>query len=200
MQIIAKGAEAVLFLDENGSLVKERIKKGYRLDAIDGPLRKRRTRSEAKLMREARRAGVLVPQILEERECKIEMEFIEGKKVRDALTDGNLEEICTKIGESAGRLHSFGIIHGDLTTSNMIISAKKLYFIDFGLGFQSKRIEDMAVDLRLLKQALDSTHYNMSEKAWKIILKAYQINCSDASSVIRTLAEIGKRGRYSKRD
>ncbi len=198
MEIIAKGAEAAIYRIGDG-IVKERISKGYRLQEIDESLRKKRTRSEARLMREARRAGILVPQITAEDKYKIEMEFIDGNKAMDELDWGNMIKICRLIGESIGKMHSFNIIHGDLTTSNMIVKEGKLYFIDFGLGFQSSRIEDKAVDLRLLKQALQSTHHEIAEKAWKIILKAYQNNCSDASEVIRTLDKIQKRGRYSKR-
>lgn len=200
MQILSRGAEAVLYVGDDGALVKERVKKGYRLHAIDNNLRKKRTRGEAKLMREARRAGVSTPQIREEGEYSIKMDFIEGEKIRDILSNKNMKELCEKIGEATGRMHSYDIIHGDLTTSNMIFSAGKVFFIDFGLGFQSRRTEDKAVDLRLLKQALDSTHYNIAEKAWKIILKAYERNNSDAGKVIKTLQEIEKRGRYAKRD
>ncbi|MBI4170435.1 MAG: Kae1-associated serine/threonine protein kinase [Candidatus Aenigmarchaeota archaeon] len=200
MQILSRGAEAVLYVGDDGALVKERVKKGYRLHAIDNNLRKKRTRGEAKLMREARRAGVSTPQIREEGEYSIKMDFIDGRKVRDILSNKNMKELCEKIGEATGRMHSYDIIHGDLTTSNMIFSAGKVFFIDFGLGFQSRRTEDKAVDLRLLKQALDSTHYNIAEKAWKIILKAYERNNSDAGKVIKTLQEIEKRGRYAKRD
>lgn len=199
MQTIARGAEAVLYIGENGNLVKERVSKGYRLREIDEALRKKRTRSEAKLLREARRAGATTPQIISEGAFTIEMDFVDGKKIKDVLDLKNMKGICAKIGESIGKLHSSSIIHGDLTTSNMLLKAGKIYFIDFGLGFHSQRTEDKAVDLRLLKQALDSTHFGVAEKAWRIILKAYQNNCSDAPAAIRALAEIEKRGRYAKR-
>mgnify|MGYP001607177659 CR=1 FL=1 len=77
MQLIARGAEAVIYL-KDGKLVKERVKKGYRLEEIDEALRKRRTRSEAKLLREARRAGADTPQITSEGAFTIEMDFING--------------------------------------------------------------------------------------------------------------------------
>ncbi len=200
MKTIARGAEAVLYINEDGKLVKERVKKGYRLEEIDEALRKRRTRSEAKLLREARRAGVSTPQIISEGGFTIEMDFIEGQKIRDILDGRNAAKLCTLIGECIGKMHSFNIIHGDLTTSNMIFANGKTYFIDFGLGFQSARIEDKASDLRLLRQALESTHHETAEKAWRIILKAYQDNCEDAGRIMKTLQEIEKRGRYAKRD
>ncbi len=200
MKTIAKGAEAVLFLNDGGNIVKERIKKGYRLNEIDSKLRRQRTRGEAKLLREARRAGVATPQILEEQDYSIEMDFIDGEKVRDALDEKSMKELCSLMGEAIGKMHSFDIVHGDLTTSNMIFSKGKLFFIDFGLGFQSKRTEDKAVDLRLLRQAMESTHYKVAEKAWKILLKAYQNNFSDAGRVLAALKDVEKRGRYAKRD
>jgi len=199
MQILSRGAEAVIYMKEDGKLLKERVKKGYRLEEIDEALRKKRTRGEAKLLSEARRAGAETPQVSGESAYSIEMEFVEGKTVRDALHGKNVKELCTKIGTSIGKMHSFNIIHGDLTTSNMIFSRGKVYFIDFGLGFQSSRAEDKAIDLRLLRQALESTHHETAEKAWKIILNAYQNNCSDADRVVKTLADIEKRGRYTKR-
>lgn len=199
MKIIARGAEAVIHLGKDGVLVKERLKKGYRIMEIDEALRTKRTRKETKLLREARRAGVLTPSVLKEEKFAFEMEFIEGEKVRDVLNKKTMTAICKEIGESIGKLHSFNIIHGDLTTSNMLLKEGKLYFIDFGLGFQSSRIEDKAVDIHLLREALDSTHWEIAEKAWKIILKAYQINCSDAKRVLDTLGQIEKRGRYAKR-
>ncbi len=200
MKIIARGAEAVLYVSEDGVLVKERIKKGYRLGAIDDNLRRKRTRTESRLLREARRAGANTPQIHEEEAYSIKMEFLKGEKIKDILNEKNMTMLCTEIGESVGKLHSFHIIHGDLTTSNMIFLSGKVFFVDFGLGYQSHRIEDKAVDLHLLRQALESTHFSVAGKAWKIILKAYERNNSDADKVLRTLHAIEKRGRYAKRD
>jgi Kae1-associated kinase Bud32 len=198
MEIIARGAEAVLY-KKGGNLVKERIKKGYRLEAIDTALRKRRTRNEARLIRNARRAGINVPGIEKEDRYSLEMEFLEGKKVLEILDDSNAMKICSKIGESIGKLHSANIIHGDLTTSNMILKEGRVFFIDFGLGQNSMRIEDKATDLHLLKESLDATHFKIAANAWKIILKAYQNNCSDAERVVETLEQIKRRGRYAKR-
>lgn len=197
-KVIAQGAEAVLSREDE-VLIKERIKKGYRIKEIDEKLRKRRTRSEAKLIREAKRIGIAVPNILDESDFSIKMDFIKGERVKEILNKNNYKEIGKKIAKSIAMLHDHDIIHGDLTTSNMILKNNEIYFIDFGLGFHSSRVEDKAVDLYLLHQALESTHFDILEETWKIILKTYKENYREAEKVIKTLDEIEKRGRYRKR-
>lgn len=197
MQLIAKGAEAELRKDGN-TLVKERISKGYRLKELDEKLRKRRTALEARLLREARRAGVLTPQVLEEGKTSLVLEFIEGAKVKDLLSK-NCADISEKIGEAVAKLHNFDIVHGDLTTSNMLINDKGLWLIDFGLGFISKRSEDKATDLYLLHEALESTHFDVLEEAWSAILDSYKEHYQDSGKVIKALSDVEKRGRYKER-
>ena len=196
--LIAKGAEAAI-TRENETIIKERIKKGYRLPEIDDKLRKRRTALEARLLREARRAGVNTPQVLEEGKTTLVLEFIDGQKVKDILNKENFGEICEKIGASVAKLHSYDIIHGDLTTSNMILNEKGLWLIDFGLGFISKRAEDKAVDLYLLHEALESTHFDILEEAWSSILASYKKRYEDSGKVIKALLDVEKRGRYKER-
>lgn len=199
-----QGAEAIIYLDEIGGqkfLVKERIKKRYRLDQIDAKLRKERMKQEMKLMSEARGHGVLTPKIIssDEKSFKIVMEEIEGLLVKDFLPKiKNFEEICFEIGKNIGRLHSAGIIHGDLTTSNMILKNGKIYFIDFGLGYFSKRIEDMATDLTVLLKTLYSTHHKISAKCWKKIVKGYKSENKKASEVFKRMEKIELRARYRK--
>lgn len=62
------------------------------------------------------------------------------------------------MGQMILRLHNVNIIHGDLTTSNMMISNDKLYLIDFGLAYTKPNAEDKAVDLYVLERAFVSTH------------------------------------------
>ncbi|MEM4259146.1 MAG: KEOPS complex kinase/ATPase Bud32 [Candidatus Pacearchaeota archaeon] len=158
-KIIGTGAEAVL-IHENGKLIKKRIKKSYRIDILDEKLRKQRTKKESKLLEKASKI-ISVPKLIKinEKTKEIEMQFLEGKKLSDYLDNlSNAEEICKAIGENIAKLHDANIIHGDLTTSNMILKDDKVYFIDFGLGFESKKIEDKAVDLHLIKQALEAKH------------------------------------------
>lgn len=207
MPILAQGAEALIKKEEN-SIVKERISKGYRVKQIDESLRKKRTKLEARLIREARRAGVLTPQILEENEFSIKMEFVDGIRVKEFINEENLKKIAEEIGRCVALMHTYNIIHGDLTTSNMIIAKGEkseikqnliLYFIDFGLGFFSKRIEDKATDLHLLKEVITATHFQIADKFWSAILLAYSNNYDDSEKVIKALHKIEKRGRYVKR-
>lgn len=207
MEIIKRGAEAILYLDYfegRKVLVKERIKKPYRIEEIDIELRKERTRREVKLLTEARKIGVPTPQVffVDEENAKIVMEFIDGKKVKDVvdfLSKEYLIKIFQQIGESIGKLHSFDIIHGDLTTSNMIIKEDLVYFIDFGLGFFSKRIEDKGVDLNLLREAVRATHYPFLNLIWENIVIGYKKNFKDWEKVIKKVDEIEKRGRYTEK-
>ncbi len=191
-----KGAEAELKRDGD-TIVKDRIEKSYRITEIDKVLRRRRTRQEAGLLREARRAGVATPKILEEGLTTLRLEYIYGRKVKDVL-DKNVN-IAKFIGENIAKLHQYDIIHGDLTTSNMLIDEGKVFFIDFGLGFVSKRVEDKANDLYLLKEVLESTHFAIWQKAWKMVLDAYKAQYPDGQKVIKALLEVEKRGRYKKR-
>lgn len=195
---IAQGAEAVL-TRENGTLVKERVKKGYRLSKLDEALRKQRTVHEASLLNAARRAGVCTPQVVETSDTVLKMEWVEGRRVKELLSSENCEELGAKIGAAIGKMHTYDVIHGDLTTSNMIVRNDEICFIDFGLGFQSPKIEDKAIDLYLLYHAVESTHWVILDKVWAAILEAYKKNFAEAAKVVKTLSGIEKRGRYRER-
>ncbi len=203
-KIIAQGAEAVLYLDkyqDHQVLVKERVKKGYRTPELDKKIRSIRTKREENLLDRARRAGVTTPRIwdVNSPEFKIIMEYVDGKGIKDTLNDMPKNErmwICELIGKSIARLHSSGIMHGDLTTSNMILKDKKLYLIDFGLGRFSQRVEDQAVDLFLLYEALKSTHFRILNEAWKNILNTYKQEYSKSKEVLNRIDKIRVRRRY----
>jgi len=196
MKLIQQGAEAKLYQDGN-TLIKDRIPKSYRIEILDRKIRRFRTRREAKLLQTVK---INVPKVLnvDEQNMKITMEFLEGDLLKDVLDILPLKkslEICKKIGIEVSNLHSQDIIHGDLTTSNMILKDNKVYFIDFGLGLFSSKIEDKAVDIRVLKQALESKHYKNFEKYYSTILKNYE-----HEDVIKRLETVEKRGRYKKRN
>lgn len=196
--LVCIGAEAILIRREK-VLIKHRIKKSYRLPELDEKIRKQRTKREAKLLEKASKL-IPIPKILkiDEKTKEIEMEFIQGKKLSehlDSLT--NKEKICEQIGKQIAKLHDNDIIHGDLTTSNIILSEKdkKLYFIDFGLGFTSKRAEDKAVDLHLIKEALEARHFQHTHECFQAILEGYKIS-KNYKQVLQRLKKVEARGRY----
>jgi len=207
MKLIKQGAEAKLFLskkDNQKILIKDRIKKDYRIQQIDEKIRKSRTSQESNLLSEAKRNGVPTPRILDvdKKTYKITMEFIDGERIKELLNESDkksVEKICFEIGKLIGKLHAAGIIHGDLTTSNMILKHGTIYFIDFGLGFFSKKIEDQGTDLRLIHEAFKSTHYQILDICWENVIKGYKEEYPKAESVLNRVSEIEKRARYMER-
>lgn len=203
-KIIQQGAEAVLI--RKGDLVlKRRVKKGYRLDVLDEKIRKLRTRGETRLLEKAGKL-ISVPAVrrVNEKEKEIDMEFIDGLKLSENLDSmKNWKEVCWRIGENISKLHDAGIIHGDLTTSNMIWvsdSARggRLYFIDFGLGYGNGRVEDKAVDLHLIKQALEAKHFKNFEKFFEEVVRGYGETSENSAEVLKRLEKVEKRGRYKQ--
>ena len=201
-KIIQKGAEAILYL-RDGKLVKERVKKSYRNKVIDVNKRKYPTRREGKLLNDAKKIGVNVPKVLkiDDKDMKIEMEFLKGKLLRDNLgkfDQSKRKKVCNEVGMEIGKLHDNNIIHGDLTTSNMFLVKGRVYFIDFGLGFYSTKVEDKAVDIHLLRQALESKHYKIASKCFKEILNGYK-KSGEFKETLKRLEKVEKRGRYKRK-
>lgn len=197
-EVLKRGAEAVI-RREGGALVKERISKGYRLPELDEEIRRLRTKSEARLLDRARRAGVLTPAVSAVEKYSITMEEIKGRRLKDCLdtmTARKQKAAAGKIGEMAAMLHAADIVHGDLTTSNMILKGDGIYLIDFGLGKVSHKVEDKATDLFLLWEALISAHYAISAPLWKNIINTYMQKYSTAAEVMARFHDIGKRRRY----
>lgn len=203
-KIIYQGAEAKICISKYMGFVvvkKRRLKKGYRIKQIDENLISTRTKEEAKLMIEARAAGVSVPIIydVDLQNGVITMEYLKGKRIKDILN--NLDEkerarICKKIGESIARFHNNDIIHGDITTSNMIILDDKIHFFDFGLGEINSELEAKGVDLHVLMEAIESTHSKYSN-CFSYVLEGYKKELKqDANQVIKKIQDIVKRGRY----
>jgi TP53 regulating kinase and related kinases len=206
-KLIAQGAEAKILLNKKLNLIiKERAKKNYRIQEIDKKIRKRRTKAETKLLEKASQIiDAPNPKIPVKKNSqdfdKIIMPLIQGKRLSESLETFSLDkqkEICRKIGKSIALLHKNDIIHGDLTTSNMILSLEKVYFIDFGLGFISKKVEDKAVDLHLLKQALEAKHFQNHKILEQQILKQYEktITYNQAKKIFERIRAIERRGRY----
>ncbi|MBW3015721.1 Kae1-associated serine/threonine protein kinase [Candidatus Woesearchaeota archaeon] len=192
-EIIGQGAEATLYKD--GDIVrKERFVKAYRIKEIDDKLRKSRTRREAKVIQKLTEIGFPGPSLnlMDDKGMKIEMSFVNGKKLRDVLHN-NHKELSKEIGRKLAILHKNDIIHADLTTSNMILD-DQIYFIDFGLSFFSTKVEDKACDLHLLRQALESKHYQIYDECFEAVLEGYK-EYEGAGEVIKRLDKVEKRGR-----
>ncbi len=201
-----RGAEAILYMDtyEDGDcLVKERIKKSYRIKQLDDSIRKNRTRTEARLLSEAKRSGISTPTVFSTTEFKIIMEFIIGERMKEYINSDIPEDSITKIafeiGKNIGKLHIYGIAHGDLTTSNMILKDDKVFFIDFGLGEFTKRTETLATDINVLHEAFKSTHFKHLNILWDNFIRGYQQTNTNHKAVLENFEAIKLRGRYVKR-
>lgn len=187
---IGRGAEAVITL-EDGAVRKWRIPKSYRVKALDEHIRHERTVRESRIISDARRSGVPTPIIKDVSKFEIQMEHIDGPKLKDVI-DAGLSE---RVGEMVGRLHGAGIIHGDLTTSNMIVKGEKIYLIDFGLAFYEKSVEAQGVDVHVYFQTLQSTH-DRSDDLMEAFKLGYRRIYHEAEAVLRRVDEIKARGRY----
>lgn len=125
-KILSRGAEAVIYL-EGDRVIKERLKKSYRLPELDKKIIKHRTKSETKIMKKAAEiVNTPKPEDIKE-EDKIIIPFIDGDKLSEKLNSYDKkkqEEVMRKVGIEVAKLHKEGIIHGDLTTSNMILQNK----------------------------------------------------------------------------
>ncbi|MBS3079699.1 Kae1-associated serine/threonine protein kinase [Candidatus Pacearchaeota archaeon] len=197
-QTLAQGAEAIIYKIDN-KIVKDRIPKNYRIPEIDNKLRKGRTKSEAKIISKLQKI-IPVPRLLAMpgSERMIHMQFIDGEKLSENLENLDYKKISKLIGKNIALMHDNDIIHGDLTTSNMIYVEKedKVYFIDFGLAFHSAKIEDKAVDLHLLQQALEAKHFTIEKECLKQILVEYEKKSKQGKLVLERIKVIESRGRY----
>lgn len=203
-QILYQGAEAEIVETKYmgfDAVKKRRLKKSYRIKEIDERLISLRTKEESKLITEARKEGVSVPIIydVDLKKGIITMQNIKGTRIKDIfndLTDEKRKKICYEIGQDIALLHKKNIIHGDITTSNMILYENRIHFIDFGLGEKNPEVEPKGVDLHVLMEAIESTHSQYSEY-FKYILKGYKDKLGgEAELVIKKIKEIIKRGRY----
>lgn len=206
-RLIKKGAEASLYLaDWQGRkvIMKKRLPKKYRPSRLDKHIRTYRTIHEPQLIHDAKKAGVPTPTIflVDLKNATIIMEFIEGKQVKQLLnevTKSKRQQLCLKIGELIGRLHENGIIHGDLTTSNMILDSEgKIFFVDFGLGEKTNELEARGVDLHLMKRALQSTHFSFTEECFDAVIRGYSkvLGAEIVKNILDKIKEIERRGRY----
>lgn len=199
MEKIAQGAEAVIYKDNN-EVIKERFSKKYRLEHLDESLRKFRTRREAKVLGKLDELNFPAPKLhdFSDKRMSVVMDFVPGEKLKDILLRGDdYQNFAKEIGEKIGKLHLANIIHGDLTTSNMIKHAKtgEVTFIDFGLSSFSEKVEDKAVDLFLLDRTLESTHFALYPQIFENVLEGYEKTNPESIHVLERLKAVQKRGR-----
>lgn len=198
------GAEAEILYSEffgRKAVKKVRIKKNYRDKDLDLDLRKERLKKEVRLLIEAKKVGLNAPIVydIDYEDMSIVMEYIPGPTLReifDNLSAMEKEQVCNELGKDIAILHNNEIVHGDLTTSNIIYYNQKLYFIDFSMGDKNAELEDFGVDLHLLKESFLSAHYihyNYFDK----IIENYLKHCKNSDKILNKLEEIEKRRRYS---
>ena len=91
-------------------------------------------------------------------------------------------------------------MHGDLTTSNFIFFKNNIYVIDFGLSQNTIKPEDHAVDLRLIKEILNSAHAKIMVPAWKNFLLGYKsvVGSANYVKITKLVSDIESRGRYAQ--
>jgi TP53 regulating kinase and related kinases len=203
MKLLKKGAEGDIFLtlwNKRKAILKARKKKDYRNSSLDQRIRKQRTIRECEIISEVKSFGISTPLIynMDTKNCTILMQYIEGTLVND-LSELKLIKSCFDIGKIVGAMHKNGIMHGDLTTSNFIVSNRKIFVLDFGLSNRTSKPEDYAVDLRLLKEILNSAHAKIMNKAWSNFLKGYKssVGSTRFSKVTNLVRVIESRGRYA---
>jgi len=126
---------------------------------------------------------------------KITMNHLKGELLRDTLSnDPALYGV--KLGELIGKLHASDIIHGDITTSNVIDNGGVLSFIDFGLSQFTIKTEDKAVEFQLLCRALESKHHKEASVMFEKILSSYLETYPEGKPVVeRYIQQVSQRGR-----
>jgi TP53 regulating kinase and related kinases len=198
-RLVKRGAEADIYLVEwagKTAVSKLRTPKPYRQKELDETIRKHRTIHEAGFMSAAKSAGVMSPFVhfVDPANAEIIMEFVQGDNVRDAITP----DLCHDMGHYAAMLHESNIIHGDLTTSNFIAN-KKLVLLDFGLSYYSERAEDMATDIRLIKEVFTSAHIAV-KKAFPRFVEGYAnvAGKKRTDKILENVRDIEQRGRYAR--
>lgn len=190
-KLISIGAEASILQISENSLIKIREPKKYRIEIIDKKIRKFRTKREVKVLVKLKENNISVPKIiLHNKDFEFEMELIKGDILKKVLDEKKLKLAFEEII----KIHNLDVIHGDLTTLNMIYSNKKVYIIDFGLSDFSDKIEDKAVDLNLFFNCIKNEHPKeilLKER----LLESYIKKVKEGNKIISRLKKVEERGR-----
>ena len=203
MKLLKKGAEADIYLtqwNDSRAILKIRKAKRYRNPILDAKIRKQRTIKESQAISEVKSYGIPTPLVyyVNLKKSLIIMQEIPGKSIHD-LPNSKIIELSKEIGKLVGMMHKNGIMHGDLTTSNFILYKNKVFVIDFGLSQKTIKSEDHAVDLRLIKEILNSAHAEIMKSTWKNFLLGYKsvVGSSNYAKITHLVSVIESRGRYA---
>lgn len=206
MEILALGAESVIFTINRWDkqfVLKWRQTKPYLHKDIDSQLNKTRTSRECKMLTTARTLGVPTPAVysIDLSNHTILMDYIEGtqfKLLADTLSTDKLTKLCHQFGYFIALLHRGEVVHGDPTTSNLIVDTKfNLWMVDFGLSEMNATVEMKGVDLHLIHRALETTHWDLEETMLEATLAGYVDTLGEeAKETISRMHEIRERGRY----
>lgn len=209
LHLIYRGAEAEIYLGSwygRKAIFKYRIPKSYRIKEIDDHIRGRRTILEARILRDAKNAGIPSPTVyyVDPPEALLVMSYIDGFRLKEYINSTSVDEAITlsrKIGCCIARLHKAGIQHGDPTTSNMILVGDgRVFLVDYGLSQYTVKAEDRAVDLIIFERALLSVHYKVYRCCMKAFIEEYEkILGEEYGEVKKRMEEIKARGRYISR-
>lgn len=211
--------------------LKHRPPKPYRHPLLDAKLTRHRILSEARVLAKLRREGIAVPALyaFDWEQGWMLMEWIDGRSVRacldselgawlrdvaegrdeEAVRGSSLWRIMRDTGALVGAMHKVGVVHGDLTTSNLLLRQssigdeagaaiaaqnEEVVLIDFGLAGTSSDVEDRAVDLYVLERAFGSTHPG-TEKLFGEVLRAYGESYKGAKQTLKRYEDVRMRGR-----
>jgi Kae1-associated kinase Bud32 len=206
---LSMGAEATLQKKKMfGQWVveKTRVPKKYRHPDLDARLRKERTANEARLLHHVKTFGIISPILfaVDKVNANLTMEYIDAPRLKHVLLSKkesakSKKILCTEFGKIIATLHGHGIVHGDLTTSNVLVRKTKKgnepILIDFGLGFHSQKMEDWAVDLVNLKKTFTATHSSFP-LGWGIIHQSY-LKSGGKKETLKKMEEVEARIRYA---
>ena len=209
-----QGAEAKVYHGDflgRSSVAKERFPKKYRHPVIDERITKKRVSQEVKSLQRCRKHGIRTPHVyfVDTSSNVMILEKVEGELLKDMInnrTEENQESVRKLLGlfgSCLAAMHNANIIHGDLTTSNIIITNSKssdnyntnnVCLIDFGLSCVSALAEDKGVDIYVLERAFLSSHPNTQE-LFQCVLDSYRKTCNDSKAVMKKLEDVKMRGR-----
>lgn len=194
-KLIYTGAEASIFR-EGQVILKIRHPKRYRHPELDARLQLQRTKAEAGILQKVAALGIAAPNLILVDKNTIKMHYIAGKPLRECLETYSAKFLGQTLAKLVAKLHALNIVHADLTTSNILIKAKKMYLVDFGLSFATTKNEDKAVDLYVLMQSLSTKHSKHAQNIFSTFLKTYG---RYHQAVIERFEVVMQRGRHKRK-